>query len=99
VVNELHHEIERVSVLVAAKQISGDLSGVFEYDGETAYFYLYAETGFSEPTILAAVHIQSGPINLERNEISVFWDDSNRVVSLSINGEVRAQLSSAIGKN
>jgi len=39
---------------------SRDLAGVFEYDGDTGYFYLYEPKGAK---IIGALHVVSGVIN------------------------------------
>jgi hypothetical protein len=36
---------------------AGDLAGVFEYDGETGYFYLYDSVGSSNQRVLGAKRI------------------------------------------
>lgn len=50
----------------SAVRSSGDLAGVFEYDGETGYFYLY-QTGAMGNKILSANHILTGPADFEES--------------------------------
>jgi hypothetical protein len=39
-------------IFVSSVRSTGDLAGVFEYDGETGYFYLYRAKGASGKKIM-----------------------------------------------
>jgi hypothetical protein len=69
---------------------AGDLAGVFEYDGETGYFYLYRATGADGAAVLDHIHIVSGQIDFAANEVVVLWDDPETKVGLSIRNTVWA---------
>ncbi|HZC95933.1 MAG TPA: DUF2251 domain-containing protein [Bradyrhizobium sp.] len=69
---------------------SGDLAGVFEYDGEAGYFYLYRTKGTDGAKIIDALHVVSGQIDFTRNDVSIQWDDSETKVALSIKKAVWA---------
>ena len=72
---------------------TGELAGVFEHDGETGYFYLFA-TG--EPLkILGAVHVISGPCVLEASDVEIRW--AGDVVALFIAGKVWAVFEASTG--
>ena len=65
----------------------GDFAGVFEFDGETAYFYLYATGGgVEEPKIWDSVHVFSGQPDFAESDISVRWDSREEKVGLFIRG-------------
>jgi hypothetical protein len=61
---------------------AGDLAGVFEYDGETGYFYLY-DTGNK---ILDAIHILTGDSEMSAEDVEVRWDDNEFRVALFLRG-------------
>ena len=58
----------------SAVRSRGDLAGVFEYDGETAYFYLYDVTREQEHRIVDAIHVLSGESDLTAQDVEVRWD-------------------------
>src|SRR6185312_13752110 len=66
----------------SAVRSRGDLAGVFEYDGETAYFYLYDVTREQEHRIVDAIHVLSGESDLTAQDDEVRWDDDESRVEL-----------------
>ncbi len=68
----------------------GDLAGVFEYDGETGYFYLCRARGDAVGPILDRLHILSGPPNFEEIDVLVRWDRQEEKVGLFIRRELWA---------
>jgi hypothetical protein len=62
---------------------TGDLAGVFEYDGETSYFYLYA-TEEDAQKVLGAIHVLSGDPDFAECDIAIRWDESETKVGLFI---------------
>ena len=77
-------------IFVNVVRTTGDLAGVFEYDGETAYFYLYRTKGASAAKIIDALHIISGHIDFAQKDISIRWDYSETKVALSIKDAIWA---------
>jgi len=69
---------------------AGDLAGVFEYDGETGYFYLYATGAAGEARVLDAIHVVSGEASFAASDIAIEWDRGERCVGLTIRGQLRA---------
>jgi hypothetical protein len=65
---------------------SGDLAGVFEFDGDTAYFYLYQTGAKANERICDAVLIASGPFDVAEEDISIRWDVNEQRVGLCIRG-------------
>jgi len=63
---------------------AGDLAGVFEYDGETAYFYLYNAKNDSNFKILGAILVLSGAPDFDESKIRIAWDRSETKVALYI---------------
>ena len=79
------HEIFKSSA-----RSSGDLSGVFEFDGETGYFYLYDQTHKSDQMIIDQIRILNGKPDFGEDEVLIRWDNAERTVGLLIRGEVWA---------
>jgi hypothetical protein len=63
---------------------ASDFAGVFEYDGETGYFYLYEMERGQGQKILDSIHILSGKPDFVEADISVRWDFEERKVGLFI---------------
>lgn len=73
---------------------SGDLAGVFEFDGETSYFYLCEVSG-SEIRILDHAHIGSGVPDFTADAISIRWSAAEDKVALYIDDVLRAAFDAA----
>lgn len=76
-------------MFASAARSAGDLAGVFEYDGDTAYFYLY-QTGDPGNKVLDSIHILSGRPDFEESDIEVRWNAREQNVGLFIRGELWA---------
>ena len=83
----------------SAIRSAGDLAGVFEYDGDVGYFYLYNETGQADQKIRGAIHIISGTPNFGQGDISVRWTPDENTVGLFIRGQLWAAFDSKTGVN
>jgi hypothetical protein len=68
----------------------GDFAGVFEYDGEVGYFYLYESGKDAGHKVAGAIRIFSGEAEFKQADIAVRWDGSERSVGLSICGQICA---------
>src|SRR2546423_13295778 len=75
----MHNELFASSV-----RTQGDLAGVFEFDGETAYFYLYEMHGDTGRKVLAAIPVFTGDSDLCEEDLAVKWNASERIVGLFI---------------
>ena len=65
---------------------SGDLAGVFEFDGETSYFYLYELHGSNSNKVLDAIRITASVPDFTESDIAIRWDIDERIVGLLIKG-------------
>ena len=68
----------------------GDLAGVFEYDGETGYFYLYATGNSANQKVVGAIRIISGVPDFKQTDVTVRWDGTETLVGLFICGRLCA---------
>jgi hypothetical protein len=76
---------------------ASDLAGVFEYDGDTGYFYLYDTTGSPNQKVIDSIHILSGPPDFSDAEVTVRWDCEEEKVGLFIRGVLWAVFDSSNG--
>src|SRR5690348_14607595 len=79
-------------VWLASDSFSSSYSGVFEDDGETAYFYAY-DRGNPEEPILDAVHIYDAQSVSDRgreSEAEIFWSSDGLKAGLLINDVLHA---------
>ncbi len=68
----------------------GDMAGVFEFDGDVAYFYLYDTTQPDEQKILGAIRVLTGTPDFEEDDVAICWDKSEGKVGLLIRGKLWA---------
>ncbi len=85
-------------VLVAEEREPGGLAGVFEYDGETPYFYLYNRARPSGKQIVAASHIKSGTWDLREEDVEIRWSDHGYEVQLFVRAQIRAAFDIRTGR-
>ena len=69
---------------------TGDLAGVFEYDGETGYFYLYNLEGGSNHKVLDAIRIISSEVSFAQTDVAIRWDSDETKVGLFISDSLCA---------
>lgn len=74
----------------SAIRTNRDLAGVFEYDGETGYFYLYEAKGDEGQKVIAAIQVVTGSPDFQEEDISILWDNLERTVGLFIRGRLWA---------
>jgi hypothetical protein len=68
----------------------GDLAGVFEYDGETGYFYLYEVGSPAGQKVVDSIHIFTGEPDFEEADVEIRWDAHEEKVGLFIRGTLWA---------
>lgn len=74
----------RCEMFDSSVRVTGDLAGVFEYDGETGYFYLYETAGGEGHRVLSSTHVLSGEPDFSETDVAIRWDSENRRVGLFI---------------
>ena len=68
----------------SALRSAGDRAGVFEYDGETGYFYLYATDEGAGKKVLDSICVLSAEPDFVEEDVSVRWDLDEQKVGLFI---------------
>jgi len=68
----------------------GTQAGVFEYDGDTGYFYLYKTKDEQGQKVVASIRVLSGSPDFEEKDIAVRWDAKENIVGLFICGKLWA---------
>lgn len=71
-------------IFESALRSAGDLAGVFEFDGDVAYFYLYDTTRPEEQKILGAIRVFTGKADFKEDDLGICWDRSETKVGLRI---------------
>ncbi len=69
---------------------TGDLSGVFECDNETSYFYLYSVDARDGNKVLDSIKIGIGKPKYSSADIEIGWSSDESVVYLRIAGAIAA---------
>src|SRR5260370_33331884 len=81
----------------SAVRSAGNQAGVFEYDGETGYFYLYETKGHQGQKVRAATHVLTGTPDFEEGDIAIRWDPAETIVGLFIHGHLWAAFDGRTG--
>ena len=89
---EAKHEIFQSSV-----RATGDLAGVFEYDGETGYFYLYSTSQSGGRKVLGALHVFAGRPDFRQADVDIRWDATETLVGLFIRHQIWAAFDTTSG--
>ena len=71
---------------VSSARPKGDYAGVYEYDGETAYFYLYKTCDDAGGKVADQLLMFAGKSTLREEDVRVGWDASSTKVGLFLRG-------------
>ncbi len=71
-------------IFESAIRSTGDRAGVFEYDGETGYFYLYDCEAPEGKKVVDAVQVVTGQADFGQEDVAVRWDLEEQKVGLFI---------------
>lgn len=77
---------------------TGDLAGVFEFDGDVAYFYLYNNEAAEKHKIIGAIRILAGTPDFEEADVEICWDQTESKVGLRIRGSLWAVFDAGTGE-
>jgi len=89
--------MHKKEILRNATRSAGDLAGVFEFDEDTSYFYLYNTAKDAGQKVLGAIHIMSGTPDFDAEDITIRWDHNETVVGLFIRSKLWAVFDSKTG--
>jgi hypothetical protein len=77
---------------------AGDLAGVFEFDGDASYFYLYRVNADEGKKVVDAIKVGVGdPLHSEA-EVEILWSSDESLVCLQIAGKLVAIFDCIEGK-
>jgi hypothetical protein len=77
-------------VFQSATRSLGDFAGVFEYDGDAAYFYLYSLMNDDGQKIVGAVHLPLGEAGVVESDVKIKWDEPEEKVELFLRNRLWA---------
>ncbi len=81
----------------SAVRSAGDLAGVFEFDGEVGYFYLYDATCADAAKVVGAIRILAGKPDFSEKDIIIRWDSAEAKVALFVRGQLLAGFDGTTG--
>src|SRR5689334_20388508 len=81
-----------------ACRTTGDMAGVFEFDGETGYFYLYDLRAGEDSKVVGAIRMLSGTPEFSEADVSIKWDSEERYVGFFVRGCLCAAFDSVSGE-
>lgn len=74
----------------SAVRSAGDMAGVFEFDGDSGYFYLYRTSEQDGQKVKGAIHVISGTPDFEQGDIGIRWTADEGAVGLFIRSQLWA---------
>ena len=77
-------------IFESAVNASGHHAGVFEYDGETSYFYLYALSEPEAKKVAGAIRVTNAPLDFTAADTAILWEKTGHKVGLFIRGNLWA---------
>lgn len=73
----------------------GNLAGVFEFDGDTSYFYFWRQS--DDYRVLGAIHIATGKPDFGESDLDVRWYARDERVGLFVRNELWAAFDAETG--
>ena len=77
-------------IFESAIRSAGDIAGVFEFDGEISYFYLYSTGANKGEKVLDSILITTDVPDFKESDVAIKWDAEENKVGLVINGSLWA---------
>ena len=74
----------------SAVRPAGDFAGVFEFDGDTGYFYLYQMDGDNGEKLVGSVRVFVGKPDFMSRDVLVRWSKDETKVGLFIRNQLWA---------
>jgi hypothetical protein len=74
----------------SAVRSAGDMAGVFEFDGDSGYFYLHRTSEEDGQKVKGAIHVISGTPDFGQEDINIRWTADQEAVGLFIRSQLWA---------
>ena len=71
-------------IFKSAMRSAGDIFGVFDYDGDTGYFYLHNSSLDQNRRVIAALRVLTGPADFADEDVEIQWTADETQVGLLI---------------
>ena len=81
----------------SAVRSAGDQAGVFEYDADVGYFYLYEMKNEEGRNVVSAIRVLTGAPDFGEEDTSIRWNATESQVGLFIRGQLWAVFDSTTG--
>jgi hypothetical protein len=81
----------------SAVRSAGDQAGVFEYDVDVGYFYLYVMNSKEGQKVVSAIRVLTGTPDFGEEDIAIRWNTTESQVGLFIRGQLWAVFDSRTG--
>jgi hypothetical protein len=73
-------------MFLSAVRSKEDLAGVFEYDGDVGYFYLYDVNAMEGKKIKDSIRVFVGPAEFSESDADVRWSSDEQKVGFFVKG-------------
>jgi len=80
----------RDEIFQSAVRSDGGVAGVFEFDGDVGYFYLYDLSKGKGNQISSSMRIVSGDLDFSEPDVRVSWNKFGNIVGLYIRDQLWA---------
>lgn len=87
----------KIEIYESVARTADDLAGVFEFDGDTSYFYLYKTSGSVGRKVQETIHIMSGIPDFKAEDIAILWNRNETAVGLFIHSKLWAVFDNKTG--
>jgi hypothetical protein len=78
------------AIFESAVRTSGDLAGIFEYDEEGGYFYLFDLTKNNGSQARGVIFVAPKNIDFQPLDVSVKWNEAQDIVGLYVHHDLWA---------
>ena len=89
-INHPNQKVIMEDIFESSVRSTGDVAGVFEFDGEAGYFYLYRLDAEVGNKVLGAIHISSKSPDYRADDIDIVWTMDEKFVLLQIRQKIWA---------
>lgn len=80
-------------MFVSSVRSADDLAGVFEFEDDVGYFYLYRTQSEEGKKIVGNLLVANGPVDFDEESVEVRWNGDESAVGMLIGGVLWAAFS------